>query len=98
MKNFGMEAGKFEKEILLTSNCTESCNRNVLSKTLVFQGRKVKNFGMASAACVTSYRVPRADPRAFLIRRANSRKKFYYRFPPNEVYFYDINIKLFEIV
>ena len=65
------KAGKFEKEILLqfpqmkcicmilTSNRSESCNRNVLSKNMVFQGRKgkVQNFGMASAACVTSYRM-----------------------------------------
>ena len=32
--------------MILTSNCSESCKRNVLSKNLVFQGRKVKNFGM----------------------------------------------------
>ena len=43
--------------MILTSNCSKSCNRNILSKNLVFQGREVKNFGMASAACVTSYRM-----------------------------------------
>ena len=37
-----------------------------------------------------------ADPRAFL-RRANSRRNFLLQFPSNEVYFYDINIKLFRI-
>ena len=37
--------------MILTSNRSESCNRNVLSKNMVFQGRKgkVQNFGMASA-------------------------------------------------
>ena len=37
--------------------CSELCNGNFLSKNLVFQGRKVKKFGMASAACVTSHRM-----------------------------------------
>ena len=60
--------------MILTSNYSESCNRIVLSKNLIFQGRKVKNFWMASAACGILWE---ADPGAFL-RRANSRKKFYY--------------------
>ena len=38
--------------MILTSNCSESCNRKVLSKNLVIQEGRVKNFGMASAACV----------------------------------------------
>ena len=67
--------------MILTSNCSELCIRSVLNKKLVFQGRKVKNFGMASA-------------RAFL-RREKFEKELLLQFLPNEMYFYDINIKLF---
>ena len=80
--------------MILTSNCSESCNRSVLSQNLVFQVPKVKNFRMANAACVTSYRVP-IDGR-FL--GGKFEKEILLQFPPNEVYFYDINMKLLGIV
>ena len=48
--------------MILTSNCWESCNRNVLSKNLVFQGRKFKNFWVAKATYATSYRMPIHGP------------------------------------
>ena len=80
--------------MIFTLNCSELCNIKLLSNNLVFQVPKAKNFRMANAACVTSYRMP-IDGR-FL--GGKFEKEILLQFPPNEVYFYDINMKLLGIV
>ena len=80
--------------MILTSNYSESWERNVERKNLVFRQRKVKNFGMASAACVTSYRCLSTG----VFKAGKFEKEFLVQFFPIEMYLYDINIKLFRIV
>ena len=80
--------------MIFTSNCSELCNRNLLSKNLVFQGPKVKNFRMANAACVH----PIGCRFTGVFKAGKFEKEILLQFPPNEVYFYDINMKLFGIV